>query len=96
MAPYRLARTPGFEKSVSKLSSELKKLLAKQLTLLECDPKHPSLYTKKNITASRSLKTQIFESRINSSHRFLWLYDEKEQSIIVLLIAGDHRVVERK
>lgn len=42
MALYRLARTPVFEKSVSRLSSEFKKLLAKQLTLLECDPKHPT------------------------------------------------------
>lgn len=95
MAPYRLARTPQFDKSVSKLSSEIKQLLAKQLSLLECDPKHPSLYTKKNKTATTSLKTLVFESRINSSYRFLWLYDETERIIIVLLIAGDHRIVER-
>jgi len=95
MAAYRLARTPQFEKSVSKLLPEIKHLLAKQLYLLECDPRHPSLYTKKNKNATASMKTLVFESRINSCYRFLWLYDEKERSIIVLLVAGDHRIVER-
>ncbi|MBN4050931.1 hypothetical protein JYU11_02180 [bacterium AH-315-G05] len=91
---YKLRYAKKFEKSVRKLPDEMKKVLAKQLVLLEQDPYHNSLYTKKNHFASNSLKETIFESRINQNYRILWKHEDGK--VILLLVAGNHKLVEGK
>lgn len=83
-----------FEKSLRKLPDEIKKVLAKQLFLLEQNPYHNSLYTKKNHFASSSLKETIFESRINQNYRILWKHENER--VILLLVVGSHELVEGK
>jgi len=89
---FSLKVTKKFEKQAKKLPDTIKKGLSKQLIHLEKDPKYPSLRTKPNHTASKMFKIKIYESSINDKYRFLWKYEEKQ--VILLLVVGDHEVVE--
>ena len=89
---FLLKTTTKFEKQVNKLPQLIKKALPKKLRLLEKNPKHPSLRTKQNYTASKEAKTKILESSITDTYRILWKYDEGK--VILLLVIGDHKIVE--
>jgi len=83
-----------FEKSVSKLPDKIKKKLPQTLLLLQGDPRHNSLYTKKNYSASKIFKDLVYESRIDNKYRILWKYEDGK--VILLLTVGNHEVVEGK
>ncbi len=89
---YRLKTASKFDKLAQKLPSQIKKALGEKLKRLEKDPNHPSLRTKKNHKATAQAKETIFESSINKQYRILWKYEGKE--VILLLIIGDHTIVE--
>ena len=91
---YELKYSKQFEKSVKKLPDKVKRQLSKQLMFLERDPKHSSLYSKKNHTASSVFKETIYESRIDKTYRIIWKYEDDK--VILLLVAGNHRIVEGK
>lgn len=88
----KLAITKKFEKSVKSLPQEVRKSLTKSLSLLEQNPFHPSLHSKKHNTWSNRTKKKIYESRINKDHRFLWCYEG--DNLIILLLAGNHKLVD--
>ncbi len=48
----------------------------------------------KNHTASSVFKETIYESRIDRTHRIIWKYEDDK--VIILLIAGNHKIVEGK
>lgn len=91
---FSLQRTKKFDKSVSTLPPQVRNSLNTQLRYLVSNPKYPSLQTKLNIFASNKYKTNVFEGRITNKYKFLWKY--KEGKVILLLIAGNHDVVEGK
>ncbi|MGB3367690.1 MAG: hypothetical protein WBA54_09380 [Acidaminobacteraceae bacterium] len=86
MFQFRYAKK--FEKSVSKLPDKIKKKLPQTLLLLQEDPRHNSLFTKKNHSASKIFKYLVYESRIDNKYRILWKYEGRK--VILLLTAGDH------
>jgi mRNA-degrading endonuclease RelE of RelBE toxin-antitoxin system len=53
---YKFKYAKKFEKSVKKLPKDVAATLAKQLKLLESDPHHNFLYTKKNHDAFKYCK----------------------------------------
>lgn len=92
MFKFRYAKK--FEKSVSNLPDKIKKKLPQTLLLLQNDPRHNSLFTKKNHSASKMFKDLVYESRIDNKYRILWKHEDEK--VILLLIVGDHKVVEGK
>lgn len=91
---YKLKTTQKFEKSVKKLPQKQKNKLPKTLLQLQNDPKHNSLYTKKNHSASNVANELIYESRIDSKYRVIWKYENNQ--VILLLLTGNHNIVEGK
>jgi mRNA-degrading endonuclease RelE of RelBE toxin-antitoxin system len=91
---YKLKTTPKFEKSVKKLPQKQKNKLSKTLLQLQNDPKHNSLYTKKNRSASNVTNELIYESRIDNKYRVIWKYENNQ--VILLLLTGNHNIVEGK
>jgi len=88
MPKYKLKPTSRFKRLLKKLPPELKKPVKKALGLLQENPSHPSLRTKKY----KSI-VGVWESSIDMNHRFLWDYDEAEKTIIILLTVGSHDVL---
>ncbi len=88
MPKYKLKPTSRFKRLLKKLPPELKQPAKKALRLLQENPSHPSLRTKKYQSI-----TGVWESSLNMNNRILWEYDEVEKTVIILLAVGDHNIL---
>ncbi|MBS3983782.1 MAG: cytotoxin [Dethiobacter sp.] len=88
MPKYKLKPTSKFKRLLKKLPPELKQPVRKALELLQENPSHPSLRTKKY----KSI-VGVWESSIDMNNRLLWEYDESEKTIIILLAVGGHDIL---
>lgn len=86
---FKIIFTKSFEKSLKKLSLGEQKQVAIKLKLLQENPLHPSLRTKK-IQGFQNL----FECSINMDMRILWRYEGSE--IIIALDIGHHSIVDKQ
>lgn len=84
---YRISFTKNFEKNLKKLSLNEQKIVAGKLKILQENPHHPSLRTKK-IKGYEGL----FECSVNMDIRILWRYYGSD--IIITLDIGHHSIVE--
>jgi len=75
MPKYKLKPTSRFKRLLKKLSPELIKPVKKALELLQENPSHPSLRTKKY----QSIE-DVWESSVNMNNRILWEYDKQRKS----------------
>ena len=71
-----------FKQKVQQLDANIKKMLRNKLELMEQNPKHPSLRTKKIQGTS-----DIYEASITMSYRLTWQYYEEG---ILLRNVGEH------
>ena len=94
MKKYKLVVQNTFKKSYKKLPKLIQKALRKKLEVLIENPFHVSLRTKINHKWTKFLKVKSFESSINMNYRIIWIFDENENNIIILVATGDHKVVE--
>lgn len=78
----KLIFSPNASKQVRKLALTIRKKLYKQATLLLTNPRHPSLRSKKMMTAEDK-----FEARIDYHYRFTYKIGSKE---IWILSVGPH------
>ena len=83
---YRLEPSRLFSKTLTKLSHNEQKAVARKLSILSQNPFHPSLRTKK----VQSLK-DVFECSVNMDIRILWTY--RDGKIILLLEIGHHDIL---
>ncbi len=88
MPKYKLVPATRFKRMRRKLPPELEQHVKKALGLLQENPSHPSLRTKKY----QSIEG-VWESNVNMNYRILWEYDEAEKTIIILLAVGDHNIL---
>jgi mRNA-degrading endonuclease RelE of RelBE toxin-antitoxin system len=88
MPKYKLKPTSRFKRLLKKLPSELKQPVKKALGLLQENPSHPSLRTKKYKSIAG-----VWESSIDMNNRLLWEYDETKETIIILLAVGGHDIL---
>ncbi len=88
MAKFNIVYTKAFEKSLKRLSSEEQKLVASKLKILQINPYHPSLRTKK-IHGFENL----FECSVNMDIRIFWRYMTND--IIITLDVGHHSKVDK-
>lgn len=88
--------TKSFKKYYSRLSNNIKNSFKSKLEIFQQDQFHPSLRTKKNNSWSNETGEKIYESSINMNYRFLWMYDEEEKEILLLLAIGDHSILDKK
>jgi mRNA interferase RelE/StbE len=85
---YKIVASKAFEKSLKKLTSIEQKQVAEKLKILQINPRHPSLRTKK-IKGFEGL----FECSVNMDIRILWRYEGSE--IIVTLDIGHHSILRK-
>ena len=85
---YKIVFTKAFEKSFKKLTHAEQKQVAIKLKLLQTNPFHPSLRTKKIKSFDG-----LFECSVNMDIRILWRYEGYE--IIIILDIGHHSVVDK-
>jgi len=83
---YKLYATTKFKKAREKLTGVEQKQVIKTVALLQRNPRHPGLNSKKI-----KGKTGIMECRVNRDLRVLWQY---RGDVIVLLAVGRHNLVE--
>lgn len=85
---YKLAPTNQFKKMIKAQPRSLEKQLKKTLRLLQENPAHPSLRSKKY----QSIEG-VWESSINMNYRILWEYGVEQPDVIILLAIGDHSIL---
>ncbi len=85
---FRIVFTKPFEKSLKKLTSVEQRQVASKLKILQINPFHPSLRTKK-IKGFQGL----FECSVNMDIRILWRYEGAD--IIITLDIGHHSIVDK-
>jgi len=85
---FKIIFTKSFEKSLKKLSLVEQKQVSTKLKLLQANPLHPSLRTKK-IQGFQDL----FECSVNIDIRILWRYEGSQ--IIITLDIGHHSIVDK-
>ena len=85
---FKIVATRTFEKSLKRLTSIEQKQVAEKLKILQTNPRHPSLRTKK-IKGFEGL----FECSVNMDIRILWRYEGAE--IIVTLDIGHHSILDK-
>jgi len=85
---YKLAPTNQFKKMLKAQPHSLEKQLKKTLHLLQENPAHPSLRSKKY----QSIEG-VWESSVNMNYRILWEYGVEQPDVIVLLAIGDHSIL---
>ena len=78
----------NFKKHYKKLSVLERKQIIDKLKLLEKDPTHPSLRTKR-IRAT----TNLYESSVNMDIRIIWHYEAN--GVITLLDVGHHDILKQ-
>ena len=79
--------TKSFDKNLRKLSPTEQKQVAQKLKVMQLNPYHPSLRTKK----IKGFK-DLFECSVNMDIRILWQY--KENHIILILDIEHHSIVD--
>jgi|688.fasta_scaffold18514_8 addiction module RelE/StbE family toxin len=87
---YDLDFTPEFLADYKKLIKKtplLKKKFTKALKLLANNPKHGSLKSHKVDTINNQ---DVWSSWVTGDVRVIWMYDEDQKMIIILLEAGTH------
>ena len=85
---YKIVATRTFEKSLKRLTPIEQKQVAEKLKILQTNPRHSSLRTKK-IKGFEGL----FECSVNMDIRILWRYEGSE--IIVILDIGHHSILNK-
>jgi len=85
---FKIVATKTFEKSLKRLTSIEQKQVADKLKMLQINPHHSSLRTKK-INGFEGL----FECSVNMDIRILWRYEGSE--IIVTLDIGHHSILNK-
>ena len=85
---FKIVFTKTFEKSLKRLTPAEQKQVAVKLKILQTNPYHPSLRTKK-IKGFDGL----FECSVNMDIRILWQY--KDTEIIIILDIGHHSVMDK-
>lgn len=85
---FKIIFTKSFEKSLKKLSPSVQKQVASKLKILQSNPLHPSLRTKK-IQGFQNL----FECSVNMDIRILWQYEGSD--VIITLDIGHHGIVDK-
>ena len=83
---YKIYATDKFLTANHKLTADEKKQVIKTVAILQRDPRHPGLQSKKI-----KGRTGLLECRVNKDLRILWQYRD---DIIVLLAVGRHKIVE--
>ncbi|MFO7951352.1 MAG: cytotoxin [Bacillota bacterium] len=83
---FKLYATSRFKKARENLTVTEQKQVIKTVALLQRNPRHPGLNSKKI-----KGKTGIMECRVNQDLRILWQY---RGDLIVLLAVGRHDIVE--
>lgn len=85
---FKIIFTKTFEKNLKRLTITEQKQIAEQLKILQINPYHPSLRTKK-IKGFEGL----FECSVNMDIRILWPYEGSD--IIITLDIGHHSIVDK-
>lgn len=85
---FKLIVTKTFEKKLKRLTPVEQKQVAAKLKILQSNPHHPSLRTKK-IKGFENL----FECSVNMDIRILWRY--KGFKIIITLDIGHHSIIDK-
>lgn len=85
MSKFKFEPTPKFIRQLKKLPSDVQSKVKEKLKILQEDPSHPSLRTKRHSSSG------YFESSINMNYRILWDYEG--ESIILLIMVGEHDVL---
>jgi len=88
MSRFKITYTDRFLKSYKSLTDIEKKQLKNKISLIEQDPTHPSLRTKR-IQGTNGL----FECSVNMDIRIIWYYEG--DSVIILLDVGHHDILKR-
>lgn len=83
---YKIYATEKFTSAKDLLNVDEKKQVIKTVAMLQENPRHPGLRTKKI-----KGKSNILECRVNQDIRILWKYQD---NIIILLLVGHHNIVE--
>ena len=85
---FKIVAAKSFEKNLKKLTSIEQKQVATKLKVLQQDPYHPSLRTKK-------IKgfDGVFECSVNIDIRLLWKYEASV--IIIVLDIGHHSILDK-
>ena len=86
MSRFKFEATPKFSRQLKKLPGDIQGKVKEKLKILQEDPNHPSLRTKRHNSSG------YFESSINMYYRVLWDYED--ESIILLIMIGDHSILE--
>jgi len=76
--------TNRFRKDYKKLSPQIQKIVKEKIVIMQKNPMHPSLRTKK-IKGSKD----IFECSVNMGIRITWQYQNKD---ILLRAVGEHDI----
>jgi len=87
MAKFNFEFTNRFQKQFKKLPENIKKSTLEKVKILQTDPFHNSLRTKKHKHSG------YFESSITMNYRILWIF--KEDTIILLIRIGDHSILDK-
>lgn len=85
---FKIIVTKAFEKNLKRLTVTEQKQVADKLKILQINPYHPSLRTKK-IKGFEGL----VECSVNIDIRILWRYEGSD--IIITLDIGHHSIVEK-
>lgn len=86
MSNFKFEPTPKFSRQLKKLPSDVQRKVKEKLNILQEDPSHPSLRTKRHNSSG------CFESSINMNYRIIW--DYQEESIILLIMVGEHDILD--
>lgn len=85
---YKIILTDRFEKNYKKLNTKIKKQLKKKIEIMQDNPFHPSLRTKR-IQGTNDL----FEFSVNMDVRVIWHYEDDK--LILLLDIGHHDILDK-
>ena len=85
---FKIVATKIFEKSLKKLTLTEQMQVATKLKILQINPHHPSLRTKK----VKGFK-MLFECSVNMDIRILWRYEGLE--VIITLDIGHHSIIDK-
>ncbi|HLE37237.1 MAG TPA: type II toxin-antitoxin system RelE/ParE family toxin [Candidatus Acidoferrales bacterium] len=84
----RVVILDDFRRDFARLPKELRQRTRKALALLEANPHHPSLHTKK-MKGPR----EVWEARVSLSHRIIFTW---EADCIILRRVGPHDILKKE
>lgn len=85
---YKIILADRFKKNYKKLSLNIQKQIKKKIEIMQDNPFHPSLRTKR-IQGTKDL----FEFSINMDVRVIWHYEDDK--LILLLDIGHHDILNK-